>query len=165
MITLPYFSGERTPINDVNAKGLIFGLTLSHTRAHLYRSCLEGIAYGLRHNIETMSEVDAVPQRLIAIGGGTQDALWLQVCSDVTGLPQDIPRKITGAAYGDAYLAGMAAGVLNDWRPLLESWVKIDRRITPSSEAKAVYDDLYPIYRDLYRDNRRHMRRLSRLKG
>lgn len=165
LITLPYFSGERTPINDVNAKGLIFGLTLSHTRAHLYRSCLEGIAYGLRHNIETMSEVDAVPQRLIAIGGGTQDALWLQVCSDVTGLPQDIPRKITGAAYGDAYLAGMAAGVLNDWRPLLESWVKIDRRITPSSEAKAVYDDLYPIYRDLYRDNRRHMRRLSRLKG
>ena len=71
LITLPYFSGERTPINDVNAKGLIFGLSLSHSRAHLYRSCLEGIGFGLRHNIEAMADVDALPQRLVAIGGGT----------------------------------------------------------------------------------------------
>ena len=76
LITLPYFSGERTPLNDVQAKGMFFGLTLSHSRAHLYRSCLEGIAYGLRHNIEAMGEVDAIPQRLVAIGGGAQDELW-----------------------------------------------------------------------------------------
>ena len=111
LITLPYFSGERTPINDVHARGLFFGLTLSHTRAHLYRSCLEGIAYGLRHNIEVMAEADAAPKRLIAIGGGAQDALWLQICSDVTGLPQDVPQRTIGAAYGDAYVAGMAAGL------------------------------------------------------
>ena len=163
LITLPHFSGERTPINDVHAKGLIVGLTLSHTRAHLYRSCLEGIAYGLRHNIEAMGQVDAVPKRLVAIGGGTQDALWLQICSDVTGLPQDVPRETIGAAYGDAYIAGMAAGIFSDWRALRERWVKIDRRIQPNFETKATYDALYPIYRDLYRDNRHHMRRLSRL--
>ena len=73
LVTLPYFSGERTPINDPHARGLIFGLTLTHTRAHIYRSCLEGIAYGLRHNIETMAEAGAVPKRLIAVGGGVQE--------------------------------------------------------------------------------------------
>ena len=118
LITLPYFSGERTPINDVHARGLFFGLTLSHSRAHLYRSCLEGIAFGLRHNIEVMAAAEAVPQRLIAIGGGAQDALWPQICSDVTGLPQDVPRETIGAAYGDAYLAGMAAGIFSDWQVL-----------------------------------------------
>ena len=163
LITLPYLSGERTPINDVDAKGLFFGMTLSHTRAHLYRSCLEGIAFGLRHNIEAMGEVDAWPRRLIAIGGGAQDALWLQICSDVTGMPQDVPEQTIGAAYGDAYIAGMAAGLFNDWTALQERWVKIDRRIQPNSEAMATYDELYPIYRDLYRDNRQHMRRLSQL--
>lgn len=163
LITLPYFSGERTPINDVTAKGLFFGLTLSHRRAHLYRSCMEGIAYGLRHNIEVMGEAAAAPQRLIAIGGGAQDALWLQICSDVTGLPQDVPQRTIGAAYGDAYIAGMAAGLFSDYGALRDSWVIIDRRIQPNLAAKATYDALYLIYRDLYRDNREHMRRLSRL--
>ncbi len=161
LITLPYFSGERTPLNDVQAKGLFFGLTLSHTRAHLYRSCLEGIAYGLRHNIEAMGQVDALPRRLVAIGGGAIDALWTQICSDVTGLPQDLPRQTIGAAYGDAYIAGLAAGLFSDFAPLQEEWVKIARRIQPDPETKALYDELYSIYCDLYRDNRRHMRRLS----
>ena len=163
LITLPYFSGERTPINDVQAKGVFFGLTLSHSRAHLYRSCLEGIAYGLRHNIEVMAQADAAPQRLIAIGGGAQDALWLQICSDVTGLPQDVPQQTIGAAYGDAYIAGLAAGLFSDYSALRDGWVRIERRIQPDPEADAIYAGLYPIYRDLYRDNREHMRRLSNL--
>lgn len=163
LITLPYFSGERTPINDAQARGLFFGLTLSHRRAQLYRSCLEGIAYGLRHNIEVMGEAGARPRRLVAIGGGAQAALWLQICSDVTGLPQDLPRETIGAAYGDAYIAGMAAGLFSDFQELQESWVRIERRIEPNSEAAAVYDELYPVYRGLYRDTRRHMSRLANL--
>ena len=163
LIALPYFSGERSPINDAHAKGLIIGLSLSHSRAHIYRSLLEGIGYGLRHNIETMAEVDAQPRRLVAIGGGAQDPLWLQICSDVTGLPQDLPRQTIGAAYGDAYLAGMAAGFFEDFAPLRDDWVRINRRIQPDAATKATYDALYSIYRDLYRDNRRSMRRLSQL--
>ena len=163
LIALPYFSGERTPINDVHAKGLFFGLTLSHSRAHLYRSCLEGIAYGLRHNIEAMEQADAFPQRLVAIGGGAQDALWLQICSDVTGLPQDVPAETIGAAYGDAYIAGMASGIFSDFGPLREAWVQIAGRIQPKAETKPMYNELYAIYRDLYRDNQQLMRRLSRL--
>ena len=163
LVSLPYFSGERSPINDVHAKGMIFGLSLSHSRAHLYRSLLEGIGYGLRHNIEAMAEVEAHPRRLVAIGGGVQDPLWLQICSDITGLPQDLPRQTIGAAYGDAYLAGMAARIFEDFAPLRDAWVRIDRRVTPNPATKAIYDDLYAIYRDLYRDNRHNMRRLSEL--
>lgn len=165
LITLPYFSGERTPINDPHARGLFFGLTLSHSRAHLYRSCLEGIAYGLRHNIEAMADTGAMPKRLAAIGGGAQDPLWRQICSDVTGLPQDLPKTTIGAAYGDAYIAGLAAGIFDDWGPLHERWVKIERRILPDPAVKARYDQLYAIYRDLYRATRSQMARLAGLDG
>ncbi len=165
LITLPYFSGERSPINDPHARGLFFGLTLSHRRGHLYRSCLEGIAYGLRHNIEAMAEIDAIPNRLVAIGGGAQDPLWAQICSDVTGLPQDLPRTTIGAAYGDAYIAGLAAGIFSDWTPLHERWVKIERRILPDPAVKARYDQLYAIYLDLYRATRPHMMRLAGLES
>ncbi len=164
LITLPYLSGERTPINDVSARGVIFGLTLAHQRSHVYRSCLEGIAYGLRHNIEAMGEAGAAPQRLVAIGGGAKDPLWRQICSDVTGLRQDVPRQTIGAAFGDAWLAGCAAGVFDDDdRALHEDWVQIERTVAPNPQAKSVYDELYPVYRELYRDTRRHMRRLAHL--
>ncbi len=164
LITLPYFSGERTPINDAQARGLFFGLTLSHQRAHLYRSCLEGIAYGLRHNIEAMAALDQQPRRLLAIGGGVKDPLWLQICSDVTGLPQAVPAQSIGAAYGNAYLAGLAAGIFSDLGQLRQRWVKIDRWVQPNQAHQALYDELYGIYRALYRDTRQHMARLAGLK-
>lgn len=162
LITLPYFSGERTPINDPLARGLIMGLSLTHTRAHIFRSCLEGIAYGLRHNIETMASVDAKPSRLVAVGGGVNDTLWLQICSDATGMPQDVPARTMGAAYGDAYLAGYAAGVFTDSTPLRDQWVTITRTIEPDTAATAIYDDLYPLYQQLYRQNRDAMHQLAR---
>jgi xylulokinase len=161
LVTLPYFSGERTPINDPHARGLIFGLTLTHTRAHMYRSCLEGMAYGLRHNIETMSEVGALPKRLIAVGGGTKDPVWLQACSDVTGMPQDVPERTLGAAYGDAYLAGYAAGLFTDSKPLKQQWVKIARVVEPIRETAALYDDLYGVYRRLYVQTKDEMHRVA----
>ena len=161
LITLPYFSGERTPINDVNARGLIFGLTLSHKREHIYRSFLESIGYGLRHNIEAMGAANALPKRLVAIGGGAQDPLWLQICCDITGLPQDLPSRAVGAAYGDAYLAGMAAGIFDDWRVLRERWVKIARRVRPNPQTEAIYNEGYAIYRGLYQDTKALMARLG----
>jgi xylulokinase len=165
LITLPYFSGERTPINDPHARGLIMGLTLSHSRAHLFRSCLEGIAYGLRHNIETMASVEAMPQRLVAVGGGAQDALWLQICSDVTGMPQEVPERTIGAAYGDAYLAGYAAGIFSDSQPLKQHWVKIARVVEPERQTAAIYAELYESYAQLYDQTRPTMHRLAQRFG
>jgi xylulokinase len=161
LIMLPYFSGERTPINDPHARGLIMGLTLTHKRSHIYRSCLEGIAYGLRHNIATMAEVGAQPKRLVAVGGGLKDPLWLQICSDVTGQVQEIPNRTVGAAYGDAYLAGYAAGLFQDSKPLKQEWVKIVKTVEPNWETAPVYDELYDLYRRLYQNTREEMHRLA----
>lgn len=163
LVALPYFSGERTPINDPLACGLVIGLTLSHTRGHLYRSFIEGIGYGIRHNIEAMSEVQAVPQRLVAIGGGAADRLWLQACSDITGLRQEVLATTAGAAFGDAYLAGMAAGLFADTATLKDQWVKVTSTVEPNPDHKALYDELYGIYRRLYAQTQDEMHRLSRL--
>ena len=85
----------------------------------------------------------------------------LQICSDVTGLPQEVPEKIVGAAYGDAYLAGYAAGLFTDSRPLKQQWVKIVRTVEPHRQLMSVYDEMYDIYHRLYRNTREEMHQLS----
>ena len=87
LIALPYFSGERTPINDPQAKGLFMGLTLAHTRGHLYQACLEGVAYGIGQHFRGYQEIGMETKRLIAVGGGTKTPKWMQIVSDVTGKP------------------------------------------------------------------------------
>ena len=88
LIVLPYFSGERTPIHDPNAKGVIFGLNLTHTRGHLYRAVLEGIACGTAHALEACAEAGAAPRRLLAVGGGVANEVWAQATSDFCELDQ-----------------------------------------------------------------------------
>jgi len=122
LLLLPYFSGERTPINDPKARGIIVGLTLSHTRAHIYRAILEGIAYGICHNIETFRAINANVDRVIAVGGGTKSKTWVQIVSDVAGIEQIIPEQTIGASYGDAFLAGLAIGMVQ--KTDLSQWVK-----------------------------------------
>lgn len=151
LVLLPYFSGERTPIHDPAARGVIAGLTLGHTRGHLYRAALEGVAYGIRHNLETMREAGAPATRLVAVGGGTQSALWLGIASDVCGLPQDVPEQTIGAAYGDAFLAAHAAGLVTGPDELRRSWVRIARRVEPNPVTQALYQPYYSAYHHLRR--------------
>ena len=150
LICLPYFSGERTPIHDPLARGMFAGLTLSHTRADMYRAVLEGTAFGVRHNLDAMAEMGAVPRRLVAVGGGARNAWWLQIVSDATGALQDVPETTVGAAYGDAFLAGVATGIVPTRKALAEQWVTLGQPVVPDNTAKAIYDDYYPIYRRLY---------------
>ncbi len=146
LIVLPYFAGERTPLFDPRARGVICGLTLRHGRGHLYRALLEATAYGVRHILETMDRVGGGRKRLVAVGGGTKGSLWTQIVSDVTGLPQELPRETIGACYGDAMLAAMASQVITPttrWNPVLSI-------VEPQSMASATYSTLYEIYRQLY---------------
>ncbi|MGH2534355.1 MAG: FGGY-family carbohydrate kinase [Thermomicrobiales bacterium] len=163
VICLPYFSGERTPINDPLARGVFAGLTLSHTRAHLYRAALEGTAYGVRHNVEAMREMGASPERLVAVGGGAKNPHWLQIVSDVTGLEQIVPERTIGASYGDAFLAGFASGIIPNVDSLSNEWVRIARIIKPRSEHTGTYDQYYVVYRDLYENAKDQLHALARL--
>ncbi|WP_299777426.1 FGGY-family carbohydrate kinase [uncultured Roseobacter sp.] len=146
LLQLPYFSGERTPIHDVHAKGVLFGLNLTHTRGDMYRALIEGIAYGTRHVTETFAEIGQSPQRLLAVGGGTQNRLWLQATSDITGIDQVVCEKATGASYGDAFLAALAIGAVDrsdilTWNPATE---------TVSAQSHDVYRKSYTLFRRLY---------------
>jgi xylulokinase len=126
LIFLPYFSGERTPIHDPRAKGVIFGLNLTHTRGDLYRAAIEGIAFGTRHVIETYGETGQRPRRVRAVGGGTKNRLWLRTTSDAGGVAQEVCGLTVGASYGDAFLAALAAGTarpedIHRWNPVAET--------------------------------------------
>ncbi|WP_426979349.1 FGGY-family carbohydrate kinase [Pseudarthrobacter sp. O4] len=145
LLMLPYFAGERTPVADPNARGLVAGLTLDHTRGDLYRATLEATAFGVRHNVEALAGMGGVVRRTISVGGGTQGGLWTQIVSDVTGLEQQTPSVTIGASFGAAYLAADALGsvAIDDWNPI----VSVTR---PREESSARYGTLYGLYRELY---------------
>jgi xylulokinase len=148
LLVLPYFSGERTPINDTNARGVIAGLSLAHSRDHIFRAILESVAYGIRHNIEAFIEMGAEVKRVVAVGGGTQSSDWLQIVSDVAGIEQIVPEKTIGASYGDAFLAGLANGTLN--RSDINQWVTVQQTMEPDTSRYGVYNGLYQQYKQLY---------------
>lgn len=163
LVCLPYFSGERTPINDPLARGIFAGLTLSHTRAHLYRASLEGTAYGVRDNVDVMAEMGADPTRIVAVGGGTQNPVWLQMVSDVSGKAQVVPERTIGASYGDAFLAGVATGIIPDRDVMNREWVRVARVVEPDPAMRAVYEPYYQIYKSLYAATRDEVHRLAKL--
>ena len=163
LIVLPYFSGERTPIHDPQAKGVIFGLDLTHGRADIYRGALEGIGYAVRHIVETYEAVGHSPRRLVAVGGGTKNAAWLSAVSDISGRPQVLRTVTAGASLGDAFLAAIATGnaTLGD----IEHWNKAARMQEPEATVKPLYDRQYATYRALYEQTRDLMADLSLMRG
>jgi xylulokinase len=145
LLMLPYLAGERTPIADSNARGVIAGLTLSHTRGDIYRAALESIAMGVRHNIEAMEGAGARIDRVVAVGGGTQGRLWTQIVSDVTGRDQHVPTYTIGASYGAAYLAASSIG-----SPSISEWNPIAETVHPVEHDAHGYEELYGLYLELY---------------
>jgi len=161
LLMLPYFSGERTPINDPDARGVIAGLNLTHTREHLFRAALESVGFGVRHNLETFVSIGAQFQRVVAVGGGAQSDIWPQIVSDIVGCEQEIPAVTIGASYGDAFLAGCATGIL---RPDdIRAWLKPGRVVTPDGAHRSLYDRLYANYLELYRNTRAVVHSIGRV--
>ncbi len=146
LLCLPHFSGERTPIHDPKAKGAVFGLDLTHTRGDLFRATLEGVAMGTAQVLETFRLVGAVPTRVLAVGGGTQNAVWMQATSDLGGVPQLVCERTIGASYGDAFLAAVAVGAAMPDEITL--WNPVVRTVWP--EPVKAYARQYPLWQALY---------------
>ncbi len=149
LILLPYFEGERTPIYDPEAKGVLFGLTLRHTRADIYRAILEGIAFGIRHIIETLLKEGASPKRIIGAAGGTKNLGWMQIVADIANIEMLIPEKESSAPYGDAFMAAVGAGFFNDLSEN-ERWIGKTTSIKPNPGMYNFYEPYYRIFRKLY---------------
>jgi xylulokinase len=163
LVILPYFAGERSPIHDGLARGMVLGLTLSHTRKHIYRALLEAVAYSLRHSLEAMGDTGVEIQRIVSTGGGAKSALWTQIVGDVIGQDQEVILNPFGAPYGDAFMAGYGAGIFKDLSPFREGWAPKTRKVRYNPETKKVYDQYYEVYRGLYEINKDSMHTLARL--
>ena len=142
---LPYFAGERTPVEDPDARGVVAGLTMGHTAGDLYRAALEATAMGVRHNVEALTAAGVPIERVVAVGGGTAGDLWTQIVSDVTGLRQEVRTHSIGASFGSAFLAARAIGGAS-----IAAWNPPAGEVVPDRSLATTYDRLYRIYRDLY---------------
>lgn len=160
LIALPYLAGERTPVFDPQARGMFAGLTLRHGRGHLFRAAYEGIGFGVRQILEMFDDAHS-GQRTVAVGGGLRSPIWAQAVSDITGRPQLVAEQGIGASYGDALMAAIGVELV----PPETDWARIDREITPDESNRALYDDLYGVWRELYPATRELVHDLDELGG
>lgn len=156
IVILPYFAGERTPLNSPDAKGVIFGLSLQSKPGDIFRALQESIGYGIKHNIEEMRRQGARAKRIVAIGGAASSRPLMQIISDITGLKQQLPDKTLGACYGDAFLAAVGSGCFTDSTEA-GKWVGIADEIVPDESLFDFYEEGYKKYRELYESTRHLM--------
>lgn len=145
LIALPYLAGERTPVFDADARGLFAGLTLRHGRGHLFRAAYEGIGFGVRQILEMFDDAHT-GRRTVAVGGGLRSPIWAQAVSDITDRPQLVAKQGIGASYGGALMAAIGVELV---APETD-WTVIDHEITPNPDNRALYDELYGVWRELY---------------
>jgi D-xylulose kinase len=149
LILLPYLMGERTPIWDAHARGVYVGLTPYHTRAHMYRAALEGVAFGFRHMAEIIEQQGVQIKEVIAVNGGAKSPLWRQIFADV--LNARINYYVGGAAtlLGDVALAGVGTGCFEDLG-VVRKWQEILETQNPDPEKHELYTRYYALYRKTY---------------
>jgi xylulokinase len=150
LIFLPYLQGERTPHLDPYARGGWIGLTASHTRRHLIRSVLEGVAFSLKDSFEIIGEQGLLVEQVRATGGGARSLIWRQIIADILGVELVTTNADEGPAFGAALLAGVAAGIYPSVQQACEATVHVVNRTEPRAETKHVYAQAYETYRALY---------------
>ncbi|MCS7125731.1 MAG: FGGY-family carbohydrate kinase [Aigarchaeota archaeon] len=140
--------GERAPFWSTNMRSCLFGLTISHTKAHIYRAFLESVAYALRHSIDVAKEAEIPIKRIILVDGGAKSPTWRRIMADVTGLDIYYVEGAPGAPLGDALLAGVGTGYLK--YETIYDWVKVDQIVKPDLNNVKIYDRFYRLYIKLH---------------
>lgn len=160
LLCLPYFAGERTPINDPKARGCFIGLETRHTRGHMVRAGLEGICYSIRANLELMKKHGLEIKRIFAVGGGTKNPVWMQCLADILEQEISVPEITVGAAYGDALMAALAGGGFKDWAELSEK-IQVAKSYVPNAETFDIYRKQGKLFEALYDKTKDIMHRLA----
>ncbi|MEP6904406.1 MAG: xylulokinase [Actinomycetota bacterium] len=160
-IWLPYLMGERTPHLDAAARAAFVGLTVSHTKAHLTRAVLEGVAFSLRDSFEIFKELGAEISRIRLGGGGAKSPLWRQIQADVYGQTVETIEADEGAAFGAAILAGVGAGAWNSVDEACQQTIRIGEKIEPNIKSVEKLNRNYEAYRLLYAALRPAMKIIS----
>jgi len=150
LLWTPYLMGERTPHLDSNARGALVGLTASHTRAHVVRAILEGVAFSLRDTFTLFREMNVPVTSIRLGGGGARSPLWRQIQADVYGHAVEIVEAEEGAAYGAALLAGVGAGLWPTVEAACAATVRVATRVNPQPAAVAILNASYSAFRRIY---------------
>jgi len=151
LVFLPCMQGAMAPEWNGAARGVVYGLTLAHTRAHVTRAVLEGSAFALRDILEAMIAAGLQVRRLTIVGGGAKGALWRQIKADVTGLPVRVPRSVETTATGAAILAAVGSGVHGSVTEAVQAFVAYQpEEHQPDPERHQAYEESYRRYRDVY---------------
>jgi xylulokinase len=150
LLWAPYLMGERTPHLDPNARGALVGITAQHTRAHVIRAILEGVAFSLRDTVTLFREIGVPIESIRLSGGGARSALWQQIQADIYGMPVELIEADEGAAYGAALLAAVGTGNWTTVEAACETAVRVAKRVQPDAKTARLMDLQYVEYRKLY---------------
>lgn len=162
LVALPYFLGEKTPINDPLARGVFAGLHLGHTRGHLFRALLEGVGFAVLQHLEVLRDLGLCPECVRLTGGGARSALWRQILADVLNRPVECACHLSGSALGAAFAAAVGTGVVANWDHI-KSLVRFSTPTLPDPGRNARYRELFEIYRALYPNILEQLHALARL--
>lgn len=149
LLTLPYIAGERTPLNDPEARGVLCGLSIGHTRRHMYRSALESIGYSVSQHLGIFAENGVKIDKIYAVGGGTKNKAWIQIISDICGKEIHTAEVTIGAAFGDAAMAAIGVGHFADFSSLRE-FITPGERFVPNMENYEKYQKYRRLFDQLY---------------
>jgi xylulokinase len=161
LLFLPYLMGERTPHLDARARGMWFGLTAAHTRAHLIRAILEGVAFSLRDSLEIFHDLKIPVEQIRVSGGGSRSSLWKQIQADIYGKELVTLRESEGSAFGAALLAGVGCGLYSSVAESAQEAIQIRESVVPNPSHLKLYDQQYQVYRALYPAVRELVHRLA----
>lgn len=149
LIFLPFLAGERSPYWNPEARGVIFGLGLHQSKAHLVRALMEGVIYRMYSVFEAVLELTGSPQEVRAAGGFTRSSLWCQIMADVFGYPIKVPEVSEASAFGAAVMAMWGLGYIEGLQAV-RNMVAVRQEVMPDEEARQVYGEIYKLYRELY---------------
>ena len=147
---LPYLMGERSPINDTNARATFIGMTMDTTRADMTQAMLEGVAFAIRDSFEVAKSLGISIPRSNICGGGSKSALWKTITANVLGIPLDTVATEQGPGYGAAMLAMVACGRFASVREAADALVRVKSTVEPDAELTKLYDERYAQFREIY---------------
>lgn len=152
LVMLPHLAGSNAPDVNAKAKGVWFGFTLQHTRAHFMRSVMEALGYIVKRNIDALADMGIEVKEIRSLGGGSKSQIWNQIKADICQVPLETVTSVEAASLGAAILAGKGTGVFKDIQQAVESMVDIKHRTEPNPKNDEIYQQEYRMYQKLFRD-------------
>ncbi|MFW6409725.1 MAG: xylulokinase [Halanaerobiales bacterium] len=164
LLFLPYLYGERTPHGDADARAVFFGLSGKHKQAHLVRSVMEGVSFGLKDSLRLIEEQGVDIEQIRVIGGGAKSKVWQQILADILGYQISLLNVEEGPAFGAAIIAGVGTGVFDGFEEVEKEIIEVKKTISPQTNNVELYDKYYKLYQKLYLSLQMRYKELTNIK-